>query len=155
MSVRRLVVREVGSDLGQIDPDPAAGIPQVTAESPGIPLPDHGVIEDPCPLDSRLQMHAPVWQVPDREIFNVSSFAPLASAMNRGDDFSSNLRVLPHREEEGLHGRLSFAEAGLVATATADCPDVKMRQRQFPLRVSGRLPQQSWLRTARPVPWRP
>jgi cytochrome P450 family 144 len=100
----------------------------VTAEIPGNLLLDPGVIEDPYPFYRRLQMHAPVWKVPDREVFTVSSFALLADAVARVDDFSSNMRALLYRDEEGLPGRLSFGDAGVDALATADPPDHKMHR---------------------------
>jgi cytochrome P450 len=97
----------------------------VTVRIPGTLLLDPEVIEDPYPFYRQLQMHAPVWRVPDREVFTVSSFALLADAVARFDDFSSNMRALLYRDEEGLPGRLSFGDAGVDALATADPPDHK------------------------------
>jgi cytochrome P450 len=100
----------------------------VTPDIPGTLLLDPGVIEDPYPFYRQLQMHAPVWRVPDREVFTVSSFALLADAVARVDDFSSNMRALLYRDEEGLPGRLSFGDAGVDVLATADPPDHKMHR---------------------------
>jgi cytochrome P450 family 144 len=100
----------------------------VTTKIPGTLLLDPEVIEDPYPFYRRLQAHAPVWRIPDREVFTVSSFALLAEAVARVDAFSSNMRALLYRDEEGLPGRLSFGEAGVDALATADPPDHKMHR---------------------------
>ena len=100
----------------------------MTPDIPGTLLLDPGVIEDPYPFYRQLQMHAPVWRVPDREVFTVSSFALLADAVARVDDFSSNMRALLYRDEEGLPGRLSFGDAGVDVLATADPPDHKMHR---------------------------
>jgi cytochrome P450 len=95
---------------------------------PGTLLLDPGVIENPYPFYRRLQMQAPVWRVPDRDVFTVSSFELLVDAVTRVDDFSSNMRALLYRDEEGLPSRLSFGEAGVDALATADPPDHKMHR---------------------------
>jgi cytochrome P450 len=100
----------------------------VTLALPGTLLLDPGVIEDPYPFYRRLQMQAPIWQVPDREVFTVSSFALLADAVARVDDFSSNMRSLLYRDDEGLPSRLPFGDAGVDALATADPPDHKMHR---------------------------
>jgi cytochrome P450 len=100
----------------------------VTGEIPGTLLLDPGVIEDPYPFYRRLQTEAPVWRVPDREVFTVGSFALLADAVARVDDFSSNIRALLYRDEEGLPGRLSFGDAGVDVLATADPPDHKVHR---------------------------
>ena len=100
----------------------------MTAEIAGTLLLDPAVIEDPYPFYRRLLMHAPVWKVPNREVFTVSSYALLADAAALVDDFSSNMRALLYRDEEGLPGRLSFGNAGVDALATADPPDHKMHR---------------------------
>jgi len=74
----------------------------VTVEISGTLLLDPKVIEDPYPFHRRLQMHAPVWGVSDRDVFTVNSFALVADAVARVDDFSSNMRALLYRDEEGL-----------------------------------------------------
>jgi len=100
----------------------------VSAEIPGTLLLDPGVIEDPYPFYRQLQIHAPVWNVPNRDIFTVSSFALLAEAVTRVDDFSSHMRALLYRDDEGLPSRLSFGDAGVDALATADPPDHKLHR---------------------------
>jgi cytochrome P450 family 144 len=94
----------------------------MSQDIPGTLLLDPAVIDDPYPFYRRLQEHAPVWKVPGREVFIVSSFALLADAAARVEDFSSNMRALLYRDEEGLPGRLSFGDAGVDALATADPP---------------------------------
>ncbi len=58
----------------------------------------------------------------------MSSFALLAEAVARVEDFSSNMRALLYRDEEGLPSRLSFGAAGIDALATADPPDHKVHR---------------------------
>jgi cytochrome P450 len=95
----------------------------LTAEIPGTLLLDPNVIEDPYPFYRRLQAHAPVWQVPGTDVFVVTSFALLAEAVARVDDFSSNVHSLLYRDDDGLPARASFGgEAGVQTLATADPP---------------------------------
>jgi hypothetical protein len=63
MSVERLVDRELGGDVGQIDPDSGPRFPQMTLEIPSTLLLDLGAIEDPYPCSRRLAVHAPIWNV--------------------------------------------------------------------------------------------
>jgi cytochrome P450 len=100
----------------------------MTQSIPGTRLLDPGVIQDPYPFYRQLQIDAPVWQVPDREVVVVSSMAPLAEAAGRTEDFSSNMRALLYRDEEGLPARLSFGDVGVDALATADPPDHKVHR---------------------------
>jgi cytochrome P450 family 144 len=56
-------------------------------------------------------------------VFVVSSFALLAEAAGRVEDFSSNVRCLLYRNEQGLPFRLPFGDSGIQnALATADPP---------------------------------
>jgi cytochrome P450 family 144 len=91
-------------------------------EIPGTLLLDPKVIEDPYPFYRQLHRHAPVWHVPGTEVFVVSSFALLAEAAARVQDFSSNMPCLLYRDENGLPSRLSFGDSSLQALATADPP---------------------------------
>ena len=93
----------------------------MTQDIPGTLLLDPQVIEDPYPFYRRLQTHAPVWQVADTDVFIVSSFAMVAEATARVEDFSSNLLALLYRDEAGLPGTFSFGSGGGVL-ATADPP---------------------------------
>jgi cytochrome P450 len=100
----------------------------MTEGIPGTLLLDPKVIEDPYPFYRRLQTQAPVWQVPDTRVFVVSSFEMLADAVARVEDFSSNMRFLLYRDEEGLPSRLSFGAAGIDTLATADPPLHKLHR---------------------------
>jgi cytochrome P450 len=100
----------------------------MTLELPGTSLLDPEVIQDPYSFYRQLQMHAPVWHVPGREVVIVSSMAPLADAAARVEDFSSNMRALLYRDEDGLPARLSFGDVGVDALATADPPDHKLHR---------------------------
>ena len=109
-------------------------------EIPATLLLDPKVIEDPYPFYRQLHRHAPVWQVPGTEVFVVSSFALLTEAASRIEDFSSNMRCLLYRDENGLPARFPFGEAGVDTLATAD-PPVHTLQRStvFPNFVSKRM----------------
>jgi cytochrome P450 family 144 len=93
----------------------------VTDGIPGTLLLEPAVIEDPYPFYARLRTEAPVWQVPGTDVVIVSSFAMVAEATSRVEDFSSNLLALLYRDERGLPGLLSFGDGGGVL-ATADPP---------------------------------
>lgn len=94
----------------------------MTKDVPGTLLLDPMVIEDPYRFYRRLRMQAPVWRVPDRDVFVVTSFAMVAEAAARVEDFSSNMRSLLYRDEEELPAQLSFGDAGVDVLATADPP---------------------------------
>jgi cytochrome P450 len=104
---------------GPVSPN---GFGPLSHDIPGTLLLDPAVIDDPYPFYRQLREHAPVWRVPGRDVFIVTSFALLAEAAARVEDFSSNMRALLYRDEEGLPGRLSFGDAGIDALATADPP---------------------------------
>jgi cytochrome P450 len=107
---------------------------------PGTLLLDPKVIEDPYPFYRELQSHAPVWQVPGTEVFAVSSFALLAEAAGRVQDFSSNMRCLLYRDEQGLPNRLPFGDSGIQTLATADPPVHTVHKRTvFPEFVARRM----------------
>ncbi len=94
----------------------------VSEDIPGTLLLDPKVIEDPQPFYRQLRTHAPVWQVPGTDVFVVSSFAMVADAVARVEDFSSNMLYLLYRDDEGLPRRLSFGDSGVQTLATADPP---------------------------------
>jgi cytochrome P450 len=95
----------------------------VTHGIPGTLLLDPQVVEDPYPFYRRLQTHAPVWPVPNTDVFVVSSFARLIEAVGRVEDFSSNVHALLYRDENGLPRPLSFGgDSGVQTLATADPP---------------------------------
>ena len=88
---------------------------------PGTLLLDPKVIQDPYPFYRTLHRHAPVWQVPETDVFVVSSYALLTEAAGRGGDFSSNMRYLLYRGENGLPCRLEY-NTGIQTLASADPP---------------------------------
>jgi cytochrome P450 family 144 len=100
----------------------------MTADIPATLLLDPAVIEDPYPFYRRLHRQAPVWQVPGTDVFIVSSFASVSEAAARVEDFSSHMRALLYRDENGLPGRLAFGDEGVDALATADPPMHKMHR---------------------------
>ncbi len=101
---------------------------------------DAAVIDDPYPFYRRLHAHAPVWQVPGTEVFIVSSFAAVAEATGRVEDFSSNMQCLLYRDSDGVPQRLSFGDAGIQTLATADPPlHALHRNTVFPDLVAKRM----------------
>ena len=93
------------------------------SEIPGTMLLDPGVLEDPYPFYEQLRTEAPVWHVPGTDVFVASTFAAVADATARVQDFSSSMRCLLYRDDAGLPARLSFGgEAGVQTLATADPP---------------------------------
>jgi cytochrome P450 len=103
---------------------------------------DPEVIDDPYPFYARLRDEAPVWQVSGTGLFTVSTFALVAEATARTEDFSSNLSCLLYRDEAGLPGRLSYGDAGVQVLATADPPlHALHRSTVFPELVARRMEQ--------------
>jgi len=101
---------------------------------------DPDAIADPYPIYHRLQDLAPVWQMPGTEIYVVTSFALVAEATARVDDFSSNMQALLYRGESGRPERLSFGDVGVQTLATADPPDHTLhRTTVFPELVAKRM----------------
>jgi cytochrome P450 len=88
---------------------------------PGTLLLDPTVIDNPYPFYRDLHRQAPVWQVPGTAVFVVSSYALLTEAGTRVGDFSSNMRYLLYRGENGLPSRLPF-NTGIQTLANADPP---------------------------------
>jgi cytochrome P450 family 144 len=98
------------------------------------------VINDPYPFYRKLRSEAPVWEIPGTGVFTVSSFALLAEATGRVEDFSSNISCLLYRDDEGLPCRLSYGDAGVQALATADPPAHALhRNTVFPELVAKRM----------------
>jgi cytochrome P450 len=94
---------------------------QVNADIPGTMLLDPRVIDDPYPFYRRLQAEAPVWNVPGTEVCIVSSFALVAEAAGRIDDFSSSMHHLLYRGDNGLPARMALGE-GTQVLAVSDPP---------------------------------
>jgi cytochrome P450 len=106
----------------------------------GTLLLDPKVIDDPYPFYRQLQAEAPVWKISDTGLFAVSTFALLAEATGRVDDFSSNISCLLFRDGAGLPSRLSYGDAGVQALATADPPIHALhRSTVFPNLVAKRM----------------
>jgi cytochrome P450 len=101
---------------------------------------DPAVVEDPLPFYRLLQREAPVWCVPGTDIVTVASFSALAEAVARVEDFSSNLRALIYRGDDGVPLRIAFGGAGVDTLATADPPLHTVHRRAvFPELVTKRM----------------
>jgi cytochrome P450 family 144 len=100
---------------------------------------DPKVIDDPYAFYRRLQTETPVWTVPGTEVCIVSSFALVAEATGRVDDFSSSMHHLLYRGDDGLPARLAFGE-GTQVLAVADPPvHTVHRKVVFPELMSRRM----------------
>ncbi|HXW35874.1 MAG TPA: cytochrome P450 [Acidimicrobiales bacterium] len=110
------------------------------ALSPSLLL-DPDVIENPYPFYRRLVDEAPVWCVPGTDIVVISSFDAVAEAVNRVDDFSSNIHSLVYCNDAGDPELLPFeAGDGGNALATADPPvHTVHRSTVFPELVARRM----------------
>jgi cytochrome P450 family 144 len=98
------------------------------AQVDGTLLLNPDVIDDPYPFYRELRTDAPVWRVPGRDVFVISTFNLVAEATSRVDDFSSNMRALLYRDDEGLPGRIAFGDVGVDALVTADPPIHKLHR---------------------------
>jgi cytochrome P450 len=106
----------------------------------GTMLLDPKVLDDPYPFYRQLHAVAPVWEVPGTGVFIVSTFDLVAEAAARVEDFSSNMRCLLYRDENGLPGRFLFGGEGGQALATADPPlHAIHRNAVFPELVAKRM----------------
>lgn len=90
---------------------------------------DDNTIENPYPFYRRLVADAPVWQAGDADVFVVSGYDALAEAARRVEDFSSHLKYLLYRTEDGLPARYPHGPADLHVLATADPPDHAVHRR--------------------------
>src|SRR5690348_2309159 len=113
----------------------------VRDEIPGTMLLQPAVVDEPYAFYRRLVAEAPVWLVPGTPVVIVSSFAAVTEATNRVEDFSSNLRGLLYRTDDGLPGVLPFdAGEDANALATADPPMHTLhRSAVFPELVARRM----------------
>jgi cytochrome P450 len=112
-----------------------------TAALSAISLLDPANVEEPYAFYRQLVAEAPVWRVPGTEVVIVSSFAAVTEATNRVDDFSSNLRGLLYRNDDGTPAVAPF-ELGDAsdALATADPPaHTGHRSAVFPELVARRM----------------
>lgn len=94
----------------------------MTEDIPGNILLDRQVLDDPYPFYKKLQKQAPVWRVPGTDIYIVSRYDLIDEAASRTRDFSSNLRDVLYRDENGLPARMSRGDADLQVLPTADPP---------------------------------
>lgn len=101
---------------------------------------DREVVQNPVPFYRALRDGAPVWRIPGTDIVTVATFAAIAEAVARVEDFSSNLEVLLYRGDDGSPCRYPFAGAGVQTLATADPPLHTVHRRAvFPELVAKRM----------------
>ena len=101
---------------------------------------DPGVVDDPYSFYRQLHAEAPVWRVPGTDVVVVSTFAAVAEATGRIDDFSNNMKALLYRGDDGLPQRVSFADMVVQTLATADPPlHTVHRATVFPELVAKRM----------------
>ena len=112
----------------------------MTNSVPATALLDPVVIEDPYPFYRALQAEAPVWRVPGTQVVVVSSFALVTEATARVEDFSSHMKALLFKNDDGLPEQLSFGNMAQQTLATADPPDHSLhRGTVFPELVAKRM----------------
>lgn len=101
---------------------------------------DPAVLEDPYDFYVTLRTHAPVWAVPGTDVVAISTYALLSEAVARPDDFSSTMKCLLYRDQDGLPARLDFGDAAMPTLATADPPvHTTHRRSVFPELVARRM----------------
>lgn len=111
--------------------DTDTGLPDIDLNDPRILLRED-VVEDPRAFHDALRAEALVWQVPGQDTFLVSDPALVRAAVNRPDDFSSNLVSLLHDDGSGCPAAFHMAAPGdpVHVLATAD-PPVHTRHRKL------------------------
>ena len=109
------------------------------------------VLDDPIELYDRLREDAPVWQIPGQDTFMVSEPKLIRDAVNRPEDFSSNLVSLLHDGGDGCPVALDMAPPGdpIHVLATADPPvhtvhRKLLQQHLSPAAVAASSPSTSW-----------
>ena len=101
---------------------------------------DPAVLEDPYGFYATLRAQAPVWAVPGTDVVAISTFALLSEAVARPEDFSSTMKCLLYRDQDGLPARLDFGDAAMPTLATADPPvHTTHRRSVFPELVARRM----------------
>ena len=101
---------------------------------------DPTVLEDPYEFYATLRAQAPVWAVPGTDVVAISTFALLSEAVARPEDFSSTMRCLLYRDQDGLPARLDFGDAAMPTLAAADPPVHTIHRRAvFPELVARRM----------------
>lgn len=97
-------------------------------------------LDNPYPFYRRLQREAPVWRVPDTEIFVVTRYALVDEATRRIEDFSSHLTGVVYRRLNGAPTRLIRGQGLVQALATADPPAHTLHKKAvFPELVARRM----------------
>lgn len=113
--------------------DPGSDIPATT-------LLDPATVEDPYGFYARLRAEAPVWRVPGTNVFAVASFAAVAETVARTDDFSSVVRSLLYRSDDGLPAQMPLGDHTTEALASSDPPvHTVHRKTVFPELVARRM----------------
>jgi cytochrome P450 len=107
---------------------------------PATALLDPAAIEDPYGFYDRVRAAAPVWQVPGTSLFVVTSFAAIAEAVGRPQDFSSNIGAIIYRADDGTPALVPYGSAETNVLATADPPlHAVHRSTVFPELVNRRM----------------
>ncbi len=104
-------------------------------------LVDTATWDDPAAFYRQLLDEAPVWRVPGVDLVVVSSFDAITDAVRRPQDFSSNLRSVIYRTEDGAPGLADLGiDEGTDVLATADPPaHSHHRSMVFPNLVARRM----------------
>jgi cytochrome P450 family 144 len=101
---------------------------------------DPTVLDDPYDFYATLRTQAPVWAVPGTDVVAISTYALLSEAVARPEDFSSTMKCLLYRDQDGLPARLDFGDAAMPTLATADPPvHTTHRRSVFPELVARRM----------------
>jgi cytochrome P450 family 144 len=112
----------------------------VTHPIPATALLAPEVIDDPYPFYRRLREEAPVWRVPGTNVVAVSSFDLVTEATGRVEDFSSHMKCLLFKNDDGLPEQLSFGDMSQQTLVTADPPEHSLHRRTvFPELVAKRM----------------
>jgi cytochrome P450 family 144 len=86
---------------------------------------------DPYPTFARLRAEAPVWRVGDDPVYLVSTWALVAEAVSRVEDFSNHFRYTLFTREDGALGAINTGGAGPDVFAGADPPVHTAHRRIF------------------------
>jgi cytochrome P450 len=98
------------------------------------------VLAEPYDFYRTLREQAPVWPVPGTDVVTISTFDLLSEAVARPEDFSSTMRCLLYRDDDGQPARLDFGDAATPTLAAADPPlHTTHRRAVFPELVARRM----------------
>ncbi len=103
----------------------------MTTMAPLFDLFDPQAVEDPYPLWRAMREQAPVYRVPGTDCFFVTSWAHVAEAMRRTEDFSSNLTGVLVTAADGTPAVFDMDPTGAAmhVLATADAPSHPLHRR--------------------------